>query len=166
MRYLKRPKLNMDFDILYDKQEKQPWLFLNAKYGAMERVHLKTGDYTIKGFEDVIAIEKKSGIMELLNDLSGNYRPTFQRFLMQLSKYPVKAIVVESPLRVGEVSKAIATRKRKSNGKAQLTAETIWYWTAEITMKYRIPLLFVDSSCLVNVVCQLFESAYRNAQEI
>lgn len=162
MRYIKKPKLEPNFTILYDKQEKHPW---SLPY-PMERVHLATGDYTIKGFEDIIAIEKKSGLLELFSDLAVSYRPTFKRFLHKLSRYPIKCIVVQHPLRIQTLRACVHTLNQKSNGKARMTEETIYYWVAEISLKYDIPILFVDTAVLKSTLPRLFETAYRKAQEI
>ena len=71
MRYLKAKKIPKQFTVLMDDREKKAW---DLPY-KVERKRLKTGDYTVKGFEDKIAIEKKSGLVELLNDLTAKYRP-------------------------------------------------------------------------------------------
>ena len=170
-RYIKKVEQQQisGFTVLYDKREvgvgKKPWLFL-ADYWAMKKVHLKTGDYTIEGLEKYIAIEKKSGINELLRDLAGSYRETFIRCLERLSKYPVKCIIVESDLKSSNVDSLIHVLKKRSNGKAKLTAETIYYWTSEIMCKYGVPILFVDKGTMRKVLPFVFESAYRKAKEI
>jgi ERCC4-type nuclease len=49
----------MSFVIVHDDREKQPWTF--AHYPNEVTVQrLETGDYTVAGFEDVFAIERKS----------------------------------------------------------------------------------------------------------
>lgn len=62
---------------------------LNTEAGT-----LATGDYTIKGLESVIAIERKS-LSDLLSCIGGE-RERFDREVMRLIAYPVRAIVIET----------------------------------------------------------------------
>ncbi len=55
---------------------------------------LPTGDYSVKGLETVVAIERKS-LADLLGCI-GQDRERFEREVMRLLAYPVRAIVVES----------------------------------------------------------------------
>lgn len=61
-----RPNIKIPdgFFLVVDNQEKQP-IFTKKEKWRIDK-HLKTGDYSIKGFEDVIAIERKS-----MDDLFG-----------------------------------------------------------------------------------------------
>jgi len=161
-RYIKKPKPNQNsFTVLYDDRERHPWL-LPAQY-AMEKKRLKVGDYSIKGYEDLIAIEKKSGIAELFNDLAASYRPTFKRFLRRLSKYPVRCIIVEDELSRVD---AVYHRMKKVAPDMEMTPHTIFYWVEEIILVYCIPVLFVPKSLLIREMEQVFRTAYKRAQEI
>lgn len=162
MRFLKQKKIPKQFTILIDDREKKPW---DLSY-KIERKRLKTGDYSIKGFEKKIAIEKKSGLIELLNDLTAKYRPTFERFLKRLSKYPVKCIVVEDTLSELSVSRALMHVKKKSRGKARLTSKSIYYWVAEISTKYGIPVVFVGKASKMYLLPEVFRAAFEKANEI
>jgi DNA excision repair protein ERCC-4 len=55
---------------------------------------LSTGDYSLRGLESVVAIERKSLTDLLLN--VGQGRDRFHREVMRLLAYPVRALVVES----------------------------------------------------------------------
>lgn len=145
-----------------DDRERKPW---NLPY-PIKRKRLKTGDYTIKGFEDVIAIEKKSGLIELLNDLANGYRPTFIRFLKRLSKYPVKCIVVEDTLSELSISRALMHIRKKSGGRARLTSKSIHYWVSEIVVKYGIPIVFVGKRAKLDLLPEIFRAAFEKANEI
>ena len=166
-RYIKKKKqIPMNFNIVYDDREKRPWTFLEREYGAMKKKRLKCGDYSIEGFEDYVAIEKKSGVDELFKDLAGGYRETFRRFLKRLSKYPVKCIVVESELRASSIDSLLYVLMKMSNGRMKLTSKTIYYWVGEIINTYDIPILFVNASTARMVLPHLFESAFKKVQEI
>lgn len=162
MRYIKKPKPITELPvILYDKQEKRPWIFLQQYGYKMERVHLKVGDYTLKGFESKVSIEKKSGLAELLIDLTAKYRETFKRFLTKLSEVPICAIVVEDDL--SRVATVIKTLQQKSNGKLQLTETTVYYWVAKITLDYKIPVIFTGRDWRVqgHIIKHLITEAHK-----
>uniref|UniRef100_A0A6M3IZI3 ERCC4 domain-containing protein n=2 Tax=viral metagenome TaxID=1070528 RepID=A0A6M3IZI3_9ZZZZ len=162
-RYIKKPKRHTNgFTVIQDVQEKNPWKLI----WPVEVKHLKTGDYSIKGLEDKIAIEKKSGLVELLNDLSASYRTTFERFLKRLSEVPVKCIVVDEPLSEWRVHKALKIVKKKSRGKSQLIPRTLYYWTAQIVTQYGIPVLFLDEVTREKVLKEIFRSAFEKAKEL
>ena len=162
MRYLKKTKTSKQFTVIYDDRERKPW---NLPF-KMEKKRLTTSDYTIKGFEKVIAIEKKSGLIELLNDLANGYRPTFERFLKRLSEYPVKVIVVEDTLSELSISRALTHIRRKSGGRARLTSRSIYYWTADIAAKYGIPIVFVGKRAKMDLLPEIFRAAFERANEI
>jgi len=162
MRYLKPKKIPKSFTIIMDDREKKAW---DLPY-KIERKRLKTGDYTIRGFEKVIAIEKKSGLVELLNDLANGYRPTFERFLKRLSKYPVKVIIVEDTLSELSINRALMYIRKKSRGKARLTSRTIYYWCSDIVLKYNIPIIFVGKRAKFDLISEVFRAAYEKANEL
>lgn len=162
MRYLKTKKILKSFTVLVDDREKCPW---NLPYKT-EKKRLKTGDYTIKGFENIIAIEKKSGLIELLNNLANGYRSTFERFLKRLGEYPVKCIVVEGVLSEFSINCALSYIRCKSGGKARLTAKSIYYWVGEISIKYGIPVVFVEKGVCPDLLPEIFRAAFEKANEI
>lgn len=162
-RYIKRPKKYTNgFTVVQDVQEKKPWKLI----WPVEVQHLKTGDYSIKGYENVIAIEKKSGLVELLNDLAAGYRPTFERFLKRLSQVPVKCMVIDEPLSEWRVHKALKIVKKKSRGKSQLIPRTIYYWLGDMMMTYNIPVLFLDPITREHVLKEIFRAAYDKGREL
>lgn len=163
-RYKKKPKpLSNDITIVYDTREQKPWLFLSKRW-PMKRKHLKVGDYSVEGFEDKIAIEKKSGINELLSNLTGKERPRFERFLKRMSKYPIKAIIVEEPFTYSAVSTRVYILRKKSN--SRLTEFTVFFWVSKIITKYNIPVIFIDKRSSEVFVPSLIERAIEKAKEL
>ena len=79
--------------ILIDDREKLPWA-LSVNQFSTDRKRLVTGDYTIVGYEETVAIERKS-----LGDFVGTVIHDWIRFrkeLKRLSSYDTAAIVVEA----------------------------------------------------------------------
>jgi ERCC4-type nuclease len=97
------------FTVIVDTREQAPYQFRTFKADArhkmisgiqkalfipVEVATLKTADYSIKGHESEIAIERKS-LTDLFGTLGGG-RDRFKRELERLSKFEVAHIVVEA----------------------------------------------------------------------
>ncbi len=80
-----------DVTPIVDSREQQPLALdpLQAVTGT-----LTTGDYSIRGLEHVVAIERKS-LSDLLGCI-GQQRERFDREVQRLLAYPCRALVVES----------------------------------------------------------------------
>jgi ERCC4-type nuclease len=80
------------FDIVVDTREQRPYKFKDAVTKT-----LKTGDYSILGMENKIAVERKS--KQDIYGSMGKARVRFKREIERLSKYDYSAIVIESDLK-------------------------------------------------------------------
>ena len=74
-----------------DTREQLP---LNLEPLQVERDGLDTGDYSVRGLESVVAIERKS-LADMLGCI-GQERERFDREVMRLLAYPTRAIVIEA----------------------------------------------------------------------
>ena len=88
--------------ILVDQREKQPWTFKDIRRAhptcdfQTRTANLTAGDYTLEGFEDRIAIERKSP-----RDVTISLQQNFDRFdneFARMNKMEAAWIVVEAPL--------------------------------------------------------------------
>lgn len=79
-----------DITAIVDTREQTPWSLDPLK---TERGTLATGDYSIKGLESEIALERKS-LSDLLGCI-GNSRARFEAELERLAAYSVRAVIVE-----------------------------------------------------------------------
>lgn len=78
--------------IIIDSREQRPWSF--SPDVRTEVDGLKTGDYSLKGFEEQVAIERKS-----LDDLVGSLTQGRRRFMAEMERLleiPVRALIVEA----------------------------------------------------------------------
>ncbi|MFI5329906.1 MAG: ERCC4 domain-containing protein [Desulfobaccales bacterium] len=79
-----------------DTREQQPYDF--ARYGtAVEAATLPAGDYSLPGFKDRVAIERKS-LNDLVGCLKGSNRERFEKELARGRAYDLFCIVIEAPL--------------------------------------------------------------------
>lgn len=92
-----------DFVVCVDQQEKLPWdLVVTEKIGdeyvttplRTQRAYLETGDYTIKGAEDLIAVERKS-FSDLIGCIGGG-RKRFDKEIQRLLSHPARVVIVEA----------------------------------------------------------------------
>lgn len=79
-----------DIVAIQDTREQCPWDLspLRTEIGS-----LATGDYSIKGLEEIIALERKS-LVDLLACL-GVERERFQREMQRMLAYPTRAVICE-----------------------------------------------------------------------
>ncbi len=85
----------INFVILSDTRENLPYTFKGYNC-EVKRAGLKTGDYSIEGYENEICIERKSKA-DLYSSL-GKGRERFEREFERMSKTEYKALVIEASL--------------------------------------------------------------------
>lgn len=76
--------------ILIDTREKQPYQFPAGQPTSIKT--LKTGDYTLAGFEDVIAVEKKRNVTEFAQSVA---QKRFWRELDRMQAFPHKFLLLD-----------------------------------------------------------------------
>src|SRR3990172_1306319 len=86
-----REKLNYGWDFQQSHPNKKPPKCLGTEIST-----LKTGDYTIKDYEDILTIERKDSFVELWNNYS--YRARFESEVLRMSQYKYAYILIESCL--------------------------------------------------------------------
>jgi len=81
--------------ILIDSREKEPFRFrASANLAGTEVCKIDAGDYSIKGHEDLICIERKQSVTELAGNL-GKHRARFERELERMQSCKFKYIIIE-----------------------------------------------------------------------
>lgn len=94
------------FTILVDKQEKTPFLFKKTDLNidtdiSIKKQSLKTGDYSLLGFENQICIERKS-IVDLFGSCGGKQgirRKRFEEEFKRMCAFEYAALVIEKDWR-------------------------------------------------------------------
>lgn len=80
--------------VIVDSREQLPYDF-NKYQVELTTGTLPAGDYSLPGFEDRIAIERKS-LDDLIGCLMGKNRDRFERELQKGSRYDLFAVVIEA----------------------------------------------------------------------
>ena len=120
-------------DIIVDSREQKPF-FKNSKIDKVEVKGLKTGDYSIKDFEDKICIERKS-----MNDLFGTLGGGHKRFKKELERAKTLdyfAIIIE-----GSYSK-ILTKDFKGGYHSKMRGYVITSILFTLHIKYGVNIFF------------------------
>ncbi len=116
--------------ILTDTREQTPYTFDRWNI-EIKAAGLPTGDYSLPGFENQIAIERKS-LDDLINCLMGGNRIRFEKELSRARSYELFAVVVESNL------SDIANGLYQSSMKPTAALQTL----AAFYVRYDVPFLF------------------------
>jgi DNA excision repair protein ERCC-4 len=134
--------------IAVDTREQKPYRFRHAQVKT-----LATGDYSIVGLEDEVAIERKSA-PDLLGSL-GKGRARFRRELERLAQLDYGAIVVESSL-----TRLLQPQPySRMNPKSAVNSVLAW------SVKYRVPVFFADDRAHGNALTnQLLHKYWRYHQ--
>jgi ERCC4-type nuclease len=82
--------------VLIDSREQAPYRFTNYDV-TPEVVALPVGDYSLPGFQDRVAIERKE-LNDLIGCLMNGNRERFERELYKARYYDLFAVVIEAPL--------------------------------------------------------------------
>ena len=115
--------------IVVDSREQAPFAFTGYPV-EVEVGGLEAGDYSVRGFERRVAVERKS-LSDLVGCLSGE-RERFGRELARLRGYDCAAVVVESP----------AHDLRAGRYRSKLDPAAAWQSVLAFSMRYRVPFIF------------------------
>jgi len=117
--------------IIRDSREQQPFSFASWPDVEVTRATLTTGDYSLPGFTDLVAVERKNGVDELVSCLS-RQRDRFEAELCRARGFERFYVVIE-----GTFIDVLGGRYR-----SQMTPKAVIASIAAFTNRYNIPFLF------------------------
>lgn len=141
--------------ILRDTREQNPWQFENA-----EAASLKTGDYTVKGLEDKVCVERKGCVEELAGNLGREFE-RFERELTRMNPFPHKFIVCEFPF-IDIATYPQSCSSKKARDSARMSGKFLLKRLTEIQLKYNVHIMFFDSR---DEAVMYVESLFRRINE-
>jgi ERCC4-type nuclease len=137
------------FTVVIDSREQQPYSYPGAVVKG-----LPTGDYSALGYENRVAIERKSKADAYASLGSGRAR--FERELQRLAKLDYAAIVIESSLEDFLEPPAFT----RMNPKSAVNSIIAW------SVKYRVGVFFAGNRTLArSLIYRLLEKFVRYANE-
>ena len=119
--------------ILTDTREQAPFTFKDYEVEP-ETATLPVGDYSLPGFTDRVAIERKE-LNDLISCLMNGNRERFEKELARGRAYDLFCVVVEAPL--SDVSQG----RYRSEMKPQAALQSI----ITFQVRYRIPFVWAGS---------------------
>lgn len=129
--------MNKDpFTIIIDTREQIPWEF---GFHNTAKKKLDTGDYTIEGFENILAIERKKSVSEIATNLSES---RFSDVLDRLSKIKHPYMVFEFSLDEVYSFPVGSDIPKKLWDKLRISGNYIIKRLIEIQLKYNIQVVF------------------------
>lgn len=135
--------------ILVDTREQRPLTLPNSR-----RATLKVADYSVEGFTDLIAVERKSH--EDFVGCVGKDRDRFERELAKLAMFEYPAIVLECTM----ADLLAGTRFSEVHPHAAVGSLIAW------SVKYRVPVwLAGDRRTAAATVRKILEDAVKYIQE-
>lgn len=139
--------------ITFDTREKSPYSFAGYPVTVIPGT-LNSGDYSIPGFTDTVAIERKE-LGDLLSCLTHD-RPRFIREMERLRGYQSAALLIESPYSV------IATGHYRSRMAPEAAIQSL----VSIMQAYRMPVFFAkDRKAGEKFVFDFLRHFVRHAQQ-
>jgi DNA excision repair protein ERCC-4 len=119
--------------IVVDSREQAPFLFQGNKYREVEAIPgaLPTGDYSLPGFENRVAVERKS-LDDLVGCLMNSNRDRFERELFRAAPYDLFCVVVEASM------EQIRNHQYQSLMKPKAVLQSM----AAFQVRYRVPFAF------------------------
>jgi DNA excision repair protein ERCC-4 len=119
--------------ILIDTREQQPFSFTRYEV-ATDPATLPVGDYSLPGFEDRVAVERKA-LEDLISCLMGSNRDRFERELYRGRHYDLFAVVVEATL------SDVFRGHYRSGMKAHAALQSI----IAFQVRYRVPFVWAGN---------------------
>ena len=133
-----------NFVILCDTRERHA---LNFAGYETQTATLKTGDYSLVGYEDVLAVERKGSALELYGNLVGKDRMRFERELDRLSQFKYGIVLLCFPF--SHVAKFPWNSPVSMGVNKKIGAKSPYYTKrlSETIIKYKdIQFIFADSN--------------------
>jgi ERCC4-type nuclease len=134
-----------EYIILRDTREKQGWDFPRDNLClGVEDVALKTGDYTMKGYENVICIERKKEVSEIAGNI-GKYKKRFEAELQRLTAFRYSYIICEFSLQdiIDYPKFSHIPQKRRQN--IVITGKYVLKCLIEYQLKYGVHVMFCEN---------------------
>jgi hypothetical protein len=177
-------KKTSKYTVIKDTREQDGWFFSPYdKCEGMEVGTLHTGDYTLKGFEEIVCVERKASVTEIAMNL-GRKKKAFYDEMERMKDYHFRFLVLEfSASDVVEYPMSLLDSKDKENYKlykegkiskpkgkrfdivdqTKLTGRYLMKSLMEIVIQHDVNLMFCDNKQNAFLVCN---SIFKRLSEL
>lgn len=132
--------MNNDFTIIIDTREQKPWLF---EEHTTSNLKLDTGDYSILGLENIVAIERKRNVAEVANNITES---RFDDVIDRLSKIKYAFILLEFDLEDILKYPIGSTIPKRLWNKIRITPNFIIKHILDLQLEHNIKIIFCGNS--------------------
>ena len=167
-------KKKTKYTVIKDTREQDGWFFTPYdKCEGMELGTLHTGDYTLKGYEDIVCVERKASVSEIAINL-GKKKSTFYREMERMKDFHFRYMLLEfsasdvigypqnllseqdkinyERYKRGEIKKPIGKRFDIVN-QTRISGKYLIKALMEISIKYEMQIMFCDNKQNAFLVC-------------
>ena len=149
----KKGAMTNKYTVIQDTREQDGWFFSPYdRCEGMEVATMNTGDYTIKGYEEVVCIERKASVSELAMNL-GRKKGPFQNEMERMKSFPFSFLILEFDmehlLKYPEGSRV----PNKSRSKVKVTGKYLLKCLMEFQIWYETKILFCGNKQNAFLVC-------------
>lgn len=161
------------YTVIKDTREQEGWFFsAYDKCEGMEIGTLLTGDYTLKGYEDVVCVERKASVSEIAMNL-GRKKEAFYNEIERMRDFPFRYILLEFSASdvIGYPMSLLSSEDQqlyqryldggpKPTGKrfdivkeTKITGKYLIKCLLEISIKYEVNVIFCDNKHNAFLIC-------------
>lgn len=137
------PSVKNKFTIICDSREKKGWTFDEDEYcKGSEILGLETGDYSIKGLEDILCIERKRNTAELATNV---YEERFANELERMSKFKYRFLLMEfnyEDILYFPINSGLPPLQQK---KSRVSPGYLKYFVGKMQIHYGVNVMFCGS---------------------
>lgn len=129
-----------DFTIIVDTREQKPWSF--EEY-AVAHHKLDTGDYSVKGLENILCIERKRNVAEIANNITES---RFDDVINRIKTFKYPFVLLEFDLNNVFEYPIGSTIPKKLWSKIRITPQFIVRHLIDLQIEHGIHVLFCGNS--------------------
>lgn len=147
--------------VIKDSREQKGWTFdahvpdrRPPRCNGMITDTVRTGDYTLVGYTDILAIERKFAFSELWGNYSSKKRPAFEEEMERMSEIKHAYIIIESSLTpdILELSPPQFTKG--------VPGKSLVRWLMYLSAKYGVKII-PAGQCGYKITQMIFEEVVR-----
>lgn len=116
---------------------------------------LETGDYSVVGYTDVLAIERKANFAELWGNYSSQRRPAFESEMERMSGMKYAYIIIESLL-TSDIMELSPPQFAKG-----VPGKSLVRWLMSLSVKYKVNII-PAGACGYKIAQMICEEAIRH----
>ena len=130
------------YTVIKDTREQDGWFFSSYdKCEGMEIGTLHTGDYTLKGYEDIVCVERKASVSEIAMNLGRKKKP-FQEEIERMKDFHFSFLILE--FNMGDVLKYPEGSRvpKNARSKVKVTGKYLLKCLMEFEIWYDTKIIF------------------------